>query len=201
MDQGVQKKSFVLSRGLHAAPSVLLMAAAMLVAACGGGGGGGSGGAVLPIAGIPPANGGVTPPDNGNSDGYPHALESIGTVRQIYDGALSPELAVNTYRNIDRLFPTRTVEPGGTPSALPAAAARLTQVNFTVGAARYSLADFMSVNRVAGLLILKDGRIVHETYQYGNTQRTRWMSMSVAKSITSTLNRCSREGRLHCQHR
>lgn len=160
----------------------------MLVAACGGGGGGGgSGGAVLPIAGIPPANGGVTPPDNGNSDGYPHALESIGTVRQIYDGALSPELAVNTYRNIDRLFPTRTVEPGGTPSALPAAAARLTQVNFTVGAARYSLADFMSVNRVAGLLILKDGKIVHETYQYGNTQRTRWMSMSVAKSITSTL--------------
>jgi len=163
------------------------MAAAMLVAACGGGGGGGSGGAVLPIAGIPPANGGVTPPDNGNSDGYPHALESIGTVRQIYDGALSPELAVNTYRNIDRLFPTRTVEPGGTPSALPAAAARLTQVNFTVSAARYSLADFMSVNRVAGLLILKDGKIVHETYQYGNTQRTRWMSMSVAKSITSTL--------------
>lgn len=160
----------------------------MLVAACGGGGGGGgSGGAVLPIAGIPPANGGVTPPDNGNSDGYPHALESIGTVRQIYDGALSPELAVNTYRNIDRLFPTRTVEPGGTPSALPAAAARLTQVNFTVSAARYSLADFMSVNRVAGLLILKDGKIVHETYQYGNTQRTRWMSMSVAKSITSTL--------------
>lgn len=129
----------------------------------------------------------MTPPDNGNSDGYPHALESIGTVRQIYDGALSPELAVNTYRNIDRLFPTRTVEPGGTPSALPAAAARLTQVNFTVSAARYSLADFMSVNRVAGLLILKDGKIVHETYQYGNTQRTRWMSMSVAKSITSTL--------------
>ncbi|MBW8714712.1 MAG: serine hydrolase [Variovorax paradoxus] len=129
----------------------------------------------------------MTPPDNGNSDGYPHALESIGTVRQIYDGALSPELAVNTYRNIDRLFPTRTVEPGGTPSALPAAAARLTQVNFAVSAARYSLADFMSVNRVAGLLILKDGKIVHETYQYGNTQRTRWMSMSVAKSITSTL--------------
>jgi CubicO group peptidase (beta-lactamase class C family) len=56
-----------------------------------------------------------------------------------------------------------------------------------VGAATYSLAEFMSVNRVAGLLILKDGKIANETYQYGNTQRTRWMSMSVAKSITSTL--------------
>ena len=39
---------------------------------------------------------------------YPHATEPIGTVREIYDGVLSPEMAVNTFRNIDRLFPTRT---------------------------------------------------------------------------------------------
>ncbi|MBT2335648.1 serine hydrolase [Variovorax paradoxus] len=136
---------------------------------------------------MPPANGGATNPGTGNPNGYPHASEPIGTVRQIYDGALSPDLAVNTYRNIDRLFPTRTIEPGGTSYALPEAATRLTQVNFAVGATTFSLANFMSVNRVAGLLILKDGKIVNETYQYGNTQQTRWMSMSVAKSITSTL--------------
>lgn len=183
MDQGVQKKAFVLSRAPHAAPSALLIATAMLIAACGGGGGG----AALPIVGIPPANGGAPNPGDGNPSGYPHASEPIGTVRQIYDGALSPDLAVNTYRNIDRLFPTRTIEPGATPSALPSAGSRLTQVSFMVGAATYSLAEFMSVNRVAGLLILKDGKIANETYQYGNTLRTRWMSMSVAKSITSTL--------------
>ncbi|MDR6429669.1 CubicO group peptidase (beta-lactamase class C family) [Variovorax paradoxus] len=164
-----------------------MIATAMLIAACGGGGGSGGGGVALPIVGIPPANGGAPNPDDGNPSGYPHASEPIGTVRQIYDGALSPDLAVNTYRNIDRLFPTRTIEPGATSSALPSAASRLTQVSFMVGAATYSLAEFMSVNRVAGLLILKDGKIANETYQYGNTQRTRWMSMSVAKSITSTL--------------
>ena len=45
----------------------------------------------------------------------------------------------------------------------------------------------MELNRVAGLLVLKDGRIALERYRFGNTEKTRWMSMSVAKSITSTL--------------
>ena len=42
----------------------------------------------------------------------PHAAEPIGTVRQVYDGALPPDIQVNTFRNIDRLFPTRTVARG-----------------------------------------------------------------------------------------
>ena len=37
------------------------------------------------------------------------------------------------------------------------------------------------------LLVLKDGAVALERYRYGNTPRTRWMSMSVAKSVTSTL--------------
>jgi len=181
----------VFARPARTALPVCLLSASALLAACGGGGGGGSGGsgAILPIVVAPPASGGGsgTGNDPGTGSGYPHASEPIGTVRQIYDGALSPDLAVNTYRNIDRLFPTRTIEPGGTPYALATAATQLTQLNFTVGTATYKLADFMSTNRVAGLLVLKDGKIANETYQYGNTQKTRWMSMSVAKSITSTL--------------
>jgi CubicO group peptidase (beta-lactamase class C family) len=43
------------------------------------------------------------------------------------------------------------------------------------------------LNRVAGLLVLDHGRIALERYRFGNSARTRWMSMSVAKSITSTL--------------
>ena len=52
---------------------------------------------------------------------YPHATEPIGTVRQIYDGALTPELAVNTFRNIDRLFPTRRVPHAARSMPLPLA--------------------------------------------------------------------------------
>jgi len=159
---------------MREALSVSLLSSSLLLASCGGGGGN-----------SPSAVG--TCSVAVNAGGYPHASEPIGTVRQIYDGALSPDLAVTTYRNIDRLFPTRLIEPGGTPYPLPIAAAPLTPSQITLASTSYSFDDFLAFNRVAGLLILKDGRIVNETCQYGNTEKTRWMSMSVAKSVTSTL--------------
>ena len=120
-------------------------------------------------------------------DQYPHATEPIGTVRQMYDGVLTPEMAVNTFRNIDRLFPTRTVPRAPTPMPLTPAATPLTSVSFSDRGKRYELEDYLELNRVAGLLVLKDGRVKLETYRFGNSKRTRWMSMSIAKSITSTL--------------
>lgn len=118
---------------------------------------------------------------------YPHATEPIGTVRQIYDGALTPDLAVHTFRNIDRLFPTRLVPRASHPLPLPPAATQLRGVSFSDRGKPYDLAAYLELNRVAGLLVLKDGRIALERYRFGNDGRTRWMSMSVAKSITSTL--------------
>lgn len=118
---------------------------------------------------------------------YPHASEPIGTVRQMYDGALTPELAVNTFRNIDRLFPTRVVAHGAHPKPLPASSKPLGDVHFRAGDSTYDLARYLELNRVSGILVLKDGCIALERYRYGNSPRTRWMSMSVAKSITSTL--------------
>ncbi|MGA0024142.1 MAG: serine hydrolase domain-containing protein [Burkholderiales bacterium] len=118
---------------------------------------------------------------------YPHAAEPIGSVRQIYDGVLTPELAVHTFRNIDRLFPVRTIPRSSKPLPLPRAAIPLTTLRFSVNGKRYRLEDYLELNRVAGLLVIKDGRIKLERYRYGNSERTRWMSMSIAKSITSTL--------------
>lgn len=118
---------------------------------------------------------------------YPHRAEPIGTVRQIYDGVLTPELAVNTFRNIDRLFPTRTVRASAHPLALPPASHPLASVSFTDNGKRYDLASYLELNRIAALLVLQDGRIALERYRFGNSARTRWMSMSIAKSITSTL--------------
>ncbi len=118
---------------------------------------------------------------------YPHAAEPIGTVRQIYDGVLTPNLAVNTFRNIDRLFPTRTVPRSAHPAPLLPATTRLGAVEFVDRDKQYSLDDYLELNRVTALLVLQDGRIMLERYRLGNTERTRWMSMSIAKSITSTL--------------
>jgi CubicO group peptidase (beta-lactamase class C family) len=118
---------------------------------------------------------------------YPHATEPIVTVRQVYDGGLTLQQAVNTFRNIDRLFPSRTVRASTRPLPLPPAAVSLRTVSFTDRGTRYDLEDYLELNRVAGLLVLDHGRVALERYRYGNSERTRWMSMSVAKSITSTL--------------
>jgi CubicO group peptidase (beta-lactamase class C family) len=118
---------------------------------------------------------------------YPHAREAIGTVEQIYDGALMPDEAVATFRNIDRLFPTRTIRAGGAVRELPLADRQLTNFTFEHDGATYDLYDVMALDNFTALLVLKDGAIAFETYQRGNVAETRWMSMSVAKSITSTL--------------
>jgi CubicO group peptidase (beta-lactamase class C family) len=118
---------------------------------------------------------------------YPHALEPIGTVREMYDGRLRPDIAVNTFRNIDRLFPTRVVHRGKTVFPLPKAAHPLSDVHFQSNGKKWDLFDYLAVNRVAGLLVLKNGEIAYEDYEFNNSEKTHWMSMSVAKSITSTL--------------
>lgn len=122
------------------------------------------------------------------AEDYPHASEPIGTVEQIYDGHLTPDLAVSTFRNIDRLFPVRTIEAPDTPRALPQETQDLAaMVSFDIDGTTFDLYDFLALDNVTGLIVLKDGAVVYETYQRGNTPDTRWMSMSVAKSITSTL--------------
>ena len=117
---------------------------------------------------------------------YPHAAEPIGTVRQVYDAALTPELAVNTFRNIDRLFPTRWIPRAAAPLPLPPTTP-LTVVHFSDRGTPYDLERYLELNRVTGLLVLDHGRIALERYRLGNGPATRWMSMSIAKSITSTL--------------
>lgn len=118
---------------------------------------------------------------------YPHRTEEIGTVRQVYDGALFPDVQVNTFRNIDRLFPTRVVNAGSMPSALPQREFQLRNFRFVSREKEYDLFDFLSLNRVSGIIVIKDGEVAFEKYFMGNTRETKWMSMSVVKSMTATL--------------
>ena len=50
---------------------------------------------------------------------------------------------------------------------------------------RPSRARFRASSR--GMLVLKNGGIALETYQLGNTRQTRWVSMSIVKSMLSAL--------------
>ncbi|MGD2129792.1 MAG: serine hydrolase [Lysobacterales bacterium] len=113
--------------------------------------------------------------------------ETIGTVRQIYDGRLYPDIQVRTFRNIDRLFPTHTVSNGAAARALPVDLSDMEDFSFEWDGEKYDLYDVLSLNRVSGLLIIQDGTIRFEKYFFGNDECTRWMSMSVVKSMTASL--------------
>lgn len=113
--------------------------------------------------------------------------KNIGTVRQIYDGNLVDDVRVNTFRNIDQLFPVRTVARGASVSELPVALRPMDDFSFATEGTDYDLVDVIALNDVTGLLIIHQGDIVFETYQRGNDKNTRWMSMSVVKSITALL--------------
>ena len=63
----------------------------------------------------------------------------------------------------------------------------MTGLTFVSKGKRYDLFDYLSLNRVSGLLVLKDGKIAFEDYELGNTDQTRWVSWSIVKSISSTL--------------
>ncbi|MBV8864370.1 MAG: beta-lactamase family protein [Acidobacteriaceae bacterium] len=113
--------------------------------------------------------------------------ERIGSVREVYDGTLPLELEVNTFRHIDRVFPSAIVKIGGRVFPLLKAPRQLSDVTFLSAGQQLHLADYVRLNRVTGLLVLKNGQIVLERYGFGNTPQTRWVSFSVVKSITSTL--------------
>jgi CubicO group peptidase (beta-lactamase class C family) len=102
----------------------------------------------------------------------------------MYNGTLDPTLAAQTFRNIERLFPSRIVARSHQTTPLPSGPPLTTPV---VCSARATLDDYVRLNRVSALLVLKRGAVVMERYALGTTPRTRWMSMSIAKSITSTL--------------
>lgn len=80
------------------------------------------------------------------------------------------------FRAMDRITPHRAVRAGGEVRALPPG----DPLNLDVDA-------FMEAERVAGLLVLQDGRVRLERYGLGFGPEGRWTSFSVAKSLTSTL--------------
>jgi CubicO group peptidase (beta-lactamase class C family) len=111
----------------------------------------------------------------------------VAGLRQLYDGTMLPGLEVTTFAHADTLQPTRVVHRGASSQPLSKRAATFPPIRFEVGGHRYDLYDYLATNRVAGMLVLKDGEIAFEDYELGIGPDTRWISFSMAKSIASTL--------------
>ncbi|HXQ30652.1 MAG TPA: serine hydrolase [Steroidobacteraceae bacterium] len=107
--------------------------------------------------------------------------------RRLYAGALAPDGLVDTLKHTDRLFPVATVRRGPGVRGLPDGPRRLGPIRLRQAASTYDLVDYLALNRVAGLLVLKDGAIALEDYELGLAPADRWASFSIAKSVCSTL--------------
>jgi len=99
----------------------------------------------------------------------------------------TPEQQVASYRNINMIFPTREITAGGKTLELPQKLRRLDEVEFQVEGQSLTVDEYFLEQNVAGLLVIKDGKIAYERYGLGNTEDSLWISFSVAKSVTSML--------------
>ena len=114
-------------------------------------------------------------------------LLKAADARAAYAGRLLPDRQLEMFRSSDWGFATRVVRRGQQVRPLPRASRQIDDIAILSNGQRYDLADYISRNRIAGLLILKDGRIELEHYELGNDADTRWISMSMAKSVSTTL--------------
>jgi len=97
------------------------------------------------------------------------------------------EEKVAGFRNMEKIGPTRLVAAGGNPYPLPRNETDLGDVRFTFEDAEWTISQYIETQKIAGIIVVKDGEIVYERYELGNTEESRWVSYSVAKSVTSLL--------------
>src|ERR1700744_3838540 len=91
---------------------------------------------------------------------------------------------VGSFSNLDKLLAHYTLTKPASSLPLPAAAPE-TNIEYRFDNATYTLDDFLAHQRVTGLLLIKDGEVLFERYQYERNAANRFVSHSMAKSIVS----------------
>jgi CubicO group peptidase (beta-lactamase class C family) len=99
----------------------------------------------------------------------------------------SPEQQLYGYKNIDKIYPTRNVSASSSPYPLTAAPRDLLSLTYQLEGQTYSIAEYVETHRTVGLIVVQDDQVLLENYSLGNDASTRWMSFSIAKSVTSLL--------------
>ena len=98
----------------------------------------------------------------------PALAQKLAGPRQVFDGKMLPAVEVATFKHSDTLFAVNRVLRKGPVRLLPPATAKLKEIHFQSDGHEYDdFFDYLDYNRVAGLLILKDGKVVMEDSELG----------------------------------
>ena len=91
------------------------------------------------------------------------------------------------FKRIDEIIPSHPIKKGKYIYHLETKPIDLSTVTYDLYGKSYSIKDYFIQSRVAGLLVIHKGDIVYERYGLNNDKNSRWISFSVAKSVTSML--------------
>lgn len=97
---------------------------------------------------------------------------------------LSPKYRVGAFSHYDEIFPARQIKRAAYPWPFKRSPM---DISYNHRGQRTSIVDYLSRNPVTGLLVARDDEVLVEHYQYGRTDRDRFTSQSMAKSITGIL--------------
>jgi len=111
----------------------------------------------------------------GKSAGYP-----IGTRATWY---YNENVRVGSFSNLEKILPVYTLKHGA-PAPLPKAAGA-PRIEYRFDQQSFSLDDFLAHQRVTGFLLIRNGQVLAERYQYDRSAENRFVSHSMAKSIVS----------------
>lgn len=114
------------------------------------------------------------------------AVEPSVTVKEYRIHMFDEPVRSLANRTIELMFNTARVESGKNVSRLPEAGSTL-GFTYEFGGVRHPAADVLEDTNADAMLILKDGRIVFETYLNRSDAHTHFNSYSMAKSINSVL--------------
>jgi len=112
----------------------------------------------------------------GKSAGYPVALRPAQVNLDSF--------MVGSFSAMDSLLPHCTLEASSSPAILTKAAAE-PSFRYKFRGNSFTVDDYMQHQRVTGLLVLKDGEIVVERYNYDRRPQHRMLSESMAKTIVA----------------
>lgn len=124
----------------------------------------------------------------GRSKGYPvyHDRRTFNYADQYLVGTLS---------NMSKLYPTVISRSGDQKLRFEISSDPLPSISYNYRQA-YTLEDYLGRNRVTGIMIIKDGKVLLERYRYDRKPEHQFSSMSMAKSITAILVGIAHEEKL-----
>lgn len=103
---------------------------------------------------------------------------------------LDNDVSALTFREMDQLFTTRTVARSGSVWELPREDHEL-DFTYTWGGETRTADRILERTYTNALLVMKDGRIVSETYRNNSDAQSRFIGWSMTKSVTSVLVGCA----------